>query len=73
MFGHGVDKDEAKAVEWYTKAAEQGDKDAQYALALCYQNGTGIAKDEAQAKDWLTKAVEQGHEPAKEALEKMNQ
>ncbi|MBR4388959.1 MAG: SEL1-like repeat protein, partial [Prevotella sp.] len=28
--GTGVAKDEAKAVEWYRKAAEQGDARAQY-------------------------------------------
>lgn len=71
MLGHGVEKDEVKAFEWYTKSAEQGDSEVQYALALCYQNGTGVAKDDTQAKYWFTKSAEQGHEPAKEALKKM--
>ncbi len=31
-YGHGVTKDDKKAVEWYTKAAEQGHKKAIEAL-----------------------------------------
>jgi TPR repeat protein len=30
--GRGVSVDNAKAAEWYRKAAEQGDADAQYEL-----------------------------------------
>ncbi|MBQ7482759.1 MAG: sel1 repeat family protein, partial [Bacteroidaceae bacterium] len=32
FFGVGINKDKAKAREWYAKAAEQGNRDAQYAL-----------------------------------------
>ena len=39
-FGTGVEKDEQKAAEWYQKAAEQGDVQAQYNLGVCYDNGT---------------------------------
>ena len=41
----------------YEKAAEQGDADAQYNLALCYKNGTGVEKDAEKAVEWYQKAV----------------
>ena len=33
--GEGVPEDDATAVKWFTKAAEQGHAKAQYNLALC--------------------------------------
>jgi len=57
--GIGIEKDEEKAVEWYTKAAEQDVAEAQYRLGYCYENGTGIEKDEEKAVEWYTKAAEQ--------------
>ena len=35
----GLQKSDEKAAEWYTKAAEQGDADAQYNLGLMYLRG----------------------------------
>jgi TPR repeat protein len=40
--GEGVPQDFKQAIQWYTKAAEQGDVDAQYNLALMYKNGEGV-------------------------------
>lgn len=37
--GRGVQKDLAKAAEWYEKSATQGDAMAQFRLALCYATG----------------------------------
>ena len=34
--GNGVEKDQWKAIYWYTKAAEQGNPNAQYHLAVLY-------------------------------------
>ena len=34
--GNGVEKDYWKAIYWYTKAAEQGNPNAQYHLAVLY-------------------------------------
>jgi TPR repeat protein len=59
--GRGVAKDEAEAVEWYRKAAEQGHCVAQNNLGVCYHGGTGVDKDEAEAVEWYRKAAEQGH------------
>ena len=53
-----------KAVEWWTKAAEQGDATAQYNLGVCYENGDGVEKDSQKAVKWYKKAAEQGHADA---------
>jgi len=62
--GRGVAKDEAKAVEWYEKAAEKGDSGAMNNLGNCYRNGYGVDKDEAKAFEWYDKATEKGHSMA---------
>ena len=66
--GRGVVKDEAKAVECYRKAAEQGHADAQYNLGNMYAQGLGVAKDEAQAVVWYQKAADRGHHDARRCL-----
>jgi TPR repeat protein len=48
------------AFDSFSKAAEQGDMDAQNNLGRMYQNGLGVQKDEAQAVSWYLKAAEQG-------------
>ena len=47
------------------KAANNGYVDAQYNLAICYENGEGIKKDYKQAVNWYNKAVAKGHTDAK--------
>lgn len=66
--GDGVTKDDAKAAEWYQKAAEQGSDFAQYTLGAMYEKGEGVPKDAAKAQEWWKKAAAQGHGAAKEAL-----
>jgi TPR repeat protein len=56
-----VAKDETEAVEWYRKAAEQGNVDAQFRLGVWYRHGTGVAKDETEAVVWYRKAAEQNN------------
>ncbi len=55
--GLGVPQDDARAVKWYRKAAEQGDARAQNNLGLMYRNGEGIPKDYAKAHMWLNVAA----------------
>ena len=43
--------------EWYTKAAELGDDDAQFNLANMYLEGRGVKQDTAQAVKWLSRAA----------------
>ena len=49
-----------KAVEWYQKAAEQGEVHAQYNLGVMYANGQGVKQDYLKAFEWYQKAAEQG-------------
>jgi hypothetical protein len=55
----GVAKDEAEAVKWFRKAAEQNVADAQYNLGVCYANGQGVTEDDAESVKWFRKAAEQ--------------
>jgi uncharacterized protein len=66
--GQGVVKNERTAVEWYTKAAEQGNAPAQSNLGLMYANGQGVVKNERTAVEWWQKAAEQGNAPAQHNL-----
>ena len=70
-YGFGVTQDMQKAVEWYTKAAEQGLAAAQYNLGVFYEKGYCVEKDLQKAIEWYTKAAEQGDEDAQEALERL--
>jgi TPR repeat protein len=56
--GLGVTANEAEAVKWCLKAAEQNHAEAQYRLAL-YYNGWTEARDATQAAKWCRKAAEQ--------------
>ena len=53
-------RDEAEAVKWLRKAAEQGDALGQYGLGFMYANGHGVPRDDAEAAKWSRKAAEQG-------------
>ena len=57
----GVAKDEAEAVKWFRKAAEQNLADAQFSLGVCYAIGQGVTKDDAEAVKWFRKAAEQNY------------
>ena len=58
--GRGVRQDDAQAVQWYRKAAEQGYAQAQFNLGNMYVDGRGARQDYAQAVHWYRKAAEQG-------------
>jgi len=56
----GTEKDIAKAIEWFQKAADQNQVGAQYLLGKCYYEGDGVEKDIAKAIYWFQKAVDYG-------------
>jgi TPR repeat protein len=61
----GLPKDDAQALSWFRKAAEQGNAFGQNSLGFMYENGRGgLPKDEAQALSWYRKAAEQGYASA---------
>ena len=47
--GAGVGRDDARAVEWFEKAANQEEPTAQLNLGIMYANGRSVPKDEAKA------------------------
>lgn len=49
----GVVKDQAEAVKWYRKAAEQGHSEGQRMLAIAHMNGKGVSRDYTEAYAWL--------------------
>ena len=55
-----MDVNYKKAIEWYEKAAEQGDAEAQYNLGVMYENGQGVDVNYKKAIEWYEKAAEQG-------------
>ncbi len=62
--GIGVEKNPEKAFYWTKSAAEHGDRDAQYNLAIFLETGFGCKKDAVQAKVWCEKAAAQGQKEA---------
>ena len=73
--GWAVAYDRGKAVEWYTKAANQGNAYAQnklgYIYNVGYKWGWKVSKDCTKAVEWYTKAANQGHAEAQYHLGNM--
>lgn len=49
-----------KALPWMQKAAEKGDKYAQYYFGVMYQYGRGVPRNDTTAVFWYRKAAQQG-------------
>ena len=72
--GEGVKQDYAKAVKWYTKAAEQGNVGAQTILGAFYEGKyfiNVVERDLSKAKEWFRKACDNGGQDACDALRKL--
>lgn len=54
--GKGVPQDYTKAIELYTKAANQKHAEAQFNLGIMYFNGKGIPTDKDKAKEYFKQA-----------------
>ena len=59
--GSGVERDYFKATEYFRKAAELGNKVAQYNLGIVYYNGHGVEKSHNMAAVFFTAAAKQGY------------
>lgn len=58
--GLGVDPDVRQAADWYLKAGQDGDAEAQFALGGLYRDGRGVRKDPNIALDWYNRAANRG-------------
>ncbi|MEG3146346.1 tetratricopeptide repeat protein [Sphingomonas sp. RT2P30] len=58
--GRGVAVDKARAATIYRRAAEAGQKHAQWRLGVMLDTGDGVASDPAQAVAWFRKSAAQG-------------
>ncbi|MBR6057386.1 MAG: sel1 repeat family protein [Victivallales bacterium] len=63
----------AKAVEWWSKSADQGDDEAQFHLGGCYFAGNGVPLDKTKAVKWYRKAAAQGYDSAIKRLQELKQ
>ena len=50
-----------EAVDYFRKAAEQGEPDGEFGLASMYAAGEGVKKDQNEALVWFKRAAEKGH------------
>jgi TPR repeat protein len=55
-YGQGVPQDDAEAVKWYERAAEQGSAKGQYQLGAIYARSAQV-RDSVQGYKWLTIAA----------------
>jgi len=63
-----VPRDDAKAVRWYRKSADQGNASAQYLLGVMYDGGRGVTENHSEAVRWYRKAADQGHAFAQDQI-----
>jgi uncharacterized protein len=55
----------ALCAKWNREAANDGNAQAQFAMAVLSIGGVGIPKDEVEAHRWAEKAAAQGHAEAR--------
>lgn len=65
---YGFARDDAEAVKWHSKAADQGHAEGQYWLGFAYLHGLGVAKDNVQAAQLFRISAKQGFTMAKDNL-----
>ncbi|KAJ3245533.1 hypothetical protein HDU77_009430 [Chytriomyces hyalinus] len=69
--GFGIQKNLEKAVEYFHRAAEDGNSSAQFYLAGCYVRGDSVRKDKNKALSLYEKASLQGHRQAAAVLRQL--
>lgn len=72
FYGHGVAKNKAEGLKWWTKSGEHGHVPALTTLTMAYTSDWfGLTKDEAEASKWFGKAkalAEGGNADAMESI-----
>jgi TPR repeat protein len=59
--GNGVDKNDAKTLQYFEKAAAQGNARAMFELSVMYELGRGVERDYDKAFKYMKLAAEQGY------------
>ena len=59
--GLGVPQNDGKAAEWYKLAADRGDREAMFALAMFRVQGRAGPRDREAGAKWLATAAKLGH------------
>ena len=59
--GKGTQQNYKEALKWFKASAEQGNSNAQRALAVMYFRGEGIPQDYREAAKWFVFSAEQGN------------
>lgn len=59
--GNGVDKNDAKTLQYFEKAAAQGNARAMFKLGEMYYRGIGVDQDDGEAFKYFKLAAEQGY------------
>ncbi len=73
QLGLAMEQNFVEALDWYYKAAAQGNPNAQENIGYLYQHGLGVETDYAEAETWYYKAAGQGNSNAENQLGYMNQ
>ncbi|MDO8453880.1 MAG: tetratricopeptide repeat protein [Sulfurimonas sp.] len=66
--GHGITKNIAESIKWYTLSANQGDDSAQYKLGEMYYHGTEVKQNIVEAVKWYTASANKGNSVAQARL-----
>lgn len=72
FFGRSVDKDYQKAIDWYTKAADQQFADAQFLLGYMNEKGLGTQQSDQNAVALYQKAAANGNVEAQRAYDRLS-
>jgi clan AA aspartic protease (TIGR02281 family) len=68
LYGFNVPKDYLQAMQWFRKAADQGNAEALNSIGRLYMKGEGVPQDYAQAMRWYRKAADQGFTEARDNI-----
>ncbi|XP_053574604.1 death ligand signal enhancer isoform X2 [Bombina bombina] len=73
LYSRDTDLDPQKAVRYLWMAAENGDVQSRYHLAVCYEKGFGVPEDRWEAQKHYERAAKTGHRQAQLKLQEMQQ
>ena len=71
--GNGLRVDVPKAIDWWQRAAQNGNPDAEFAIGMAYLNGEArtLKKDLGKALEWLARAARNDNADAREIVERL--